>query len=199
MEKIRSAKENNVLKINTDNGRYILKQGPELSGERDRLNWLDGKLLVPRVVIWREKEGRDDLLMTCVEGEDLAQLSKIIPKEDLVNFLATTLRLVHSIDISDCPFEKIEKGFVFTHGDACLPNFMFQNGKLSGIIDLGDAMIGDREIDLAAAVWSLDFNFGAGLGIPFLQAYGISDPSERDVDRLIRKYESNWSERFRSN
>jgi aminoglycoside phosphotransferase len=40
------------------------------------------------------------------------------------------------------------------HGDACLPNFV---------------RIDSPEIDLAAAVWSLDHNLGPGFGGAFLR------------------------------
>lgn len=194
--KIRSAEENNVRKIETGKGNYILKEGPNLLGEKERLDWLEGKLPVPKVINWQDNSEKQKLLMSCIVGEDLALLSKKISKKELVKLLANTLQLIHRVDVTNCPFGKQSKDSVFIHGDACLPNFIFHNGELSGIIDLGDAGIGDRENDLAAAVWSLDFNFGPGLGVPFLTAYGLQSPTDEDVDRLIHKYENDKEERF---
>lgn len=194
--KIRSAEENNVRKIETEKGSYILKEGPDLLGEKDRLDWLEGKLPVPKVINWQDNNEQQKLIMSCIEGEDLALLSKKISKEELVKLLANTLQLIHSVDTTNCPFGKQGKDSVFIHGDACLPNFIFHNSELYGIIDLGDAGIGDREDDLAAAVWSLDFNHGPGLGVPFLKAYGLESPTNEDVDRLIHKYENDKEERF---
>lgn len=196
VEKIRSAEQNNVFKVKTNNGNFILKQGPGLSSEKDRLVWLNGKLPVPKVIAWQNGNEQEELLMTCIEGEDLAFLSKKIPKEELTKLLASTLRQIHSVDIKDCPFGEKNKDFVFVHGDACLPNFIILDGKLSGIIDLGDSGIDNKEKDLAAAVWSLDYNYGPALGVPFLEAYGIPSPTNKEVEILRLKYESDWSERF---
>lgn len=194
--KIRSAEENNVRKIETGKGNYIIKEGPNLLGEKERLDWLEDKLPVPKVIKWQGNNEQQKLLMSCIEGEDLALLSKKISEDELVKLLANTLQLIHSINTTNCPFGKQGKDSVFIHGDACLPNFIFHNSELSGIIDLGDAGIGDREDDLAAVVWSLDFNLGPGLGVPFLTAYGLQSPTDEDVDRLIHKYENDKEERF---
>ena len=196
VKKLRSDKQNNVLKIETKKGSYILKQGINLINEKERLFWLDDKLPVPQVIAWQDHGNKQELLMTFIEGEDLAQLSKKIPKERLVDLLADTLHSIHRIDIADCPFGKKNKDSVFIHGDACLPNFIVHNNKLSGIIDLGEAGIGEREDDLAAAVWSLEYNFGEGMGVSFLTAYGIDFPTALDVERLRLKYESGRPQRF---
>ncbi len=47
---------------------------------------------------------------------------------------------------------------VFSHGDFCLPNVFFENGKVSGFIDLGDAGIADKWYDIALGYRSLKHN-----------------------------------------
>ena len=47
---------------------------------------------------------------------------------------------------------------VFSHGDCCLPNIFFENGKVSGFIDLGDAGVADKWRDLALCYRSLKHN-----------------------------------------
>jgi kanamycin kinase len=74
------------------------------------------------------------------------------------------------------------------HGDACLPNIIVGDGALNGYIDLGDMGVGDVEVDLSAAVWSLQYNLGPGFGRGFLTAYGLSDATDQDVDRLWLMY-----------
>jgi kanamycin kinase len=66
---------------------------------------------------------------------------------------------------------------------------MFRDdGSLSGFVDLGEMGAGDIKVDLAAAVWSLQYNLGPGHGLSFLRAYGLADPTERDVGRLWEMY-----------
>lgn len=91
--KISGAEENNVRKIETEKGNYILKEGPNLLGEKERLDWLKDKLPVPKVINWQDNDEQQRLLMSCIEGEDLALalLSKTISKEELVKLLANTL------------------------------------------------------------------------------------------------------------
>ena len=49
----------------------------------------------------------------------------------------------------------------FTHGDACLPNFLTQGGVLTGIVDLGRAGVGHPAQDWALALRSMRDNFGS--------------------------------------
>ena len=72
--------------------------------------------------------------------------------------LASALRAFHSASARDCPFEAYIPGESLVHGDACLPNFMVADNRLSGYIDLGDMGVGDVEVDLSAP----DFRGKAG-------------------------------------
>ncbi len=53
---------------------------------------------------------------------------------------------------------KPDEDLVFSHGDFCLPNVLFQNRKLSGIIDLVRAGIADKWCDIALCYRSLKNN-----------------------------------------
>lgn len=48
---------------------------------------------------------------------------------------------------------------VFSHGDCCLPNVFFKDGKLSGLIDLGRSGVMDRYQDIALCYRSLKHNY----------------------------------------
>ncbi len=52
----------------------------------------------------------------------------------------------------------ILKSDTLIHGDFCLPNIIMKDKTLSGFIDLGNAGIGDRHIDLFWGAWTLCFN-----------------------------------------
>jgi aminoglycoside 3'-phosphotransferase II len=49
----------------------------------------------------------------------------------------------------------------FTHGDACLPNFLTLGGVLTGVVDLGRAGLGHPAQDWALALRSMRDNFGS--------------------------------------
>ena len=62
---------------------------------------------------------------------------------------------------------------VIVHGDYCLPNVLMKDSKFSAMIDLGQAGVGDRHIDLYWALWSLWYNLGTDLyNDYFLNCYG---------------------------
>ena len=46
------------------------------------------------------------------------------------------------------------------HGDFCLPNFLFDNWRFTGFIDLAAAGVGDRHIDLFWGAFTLNYNLG---------------------------------------
>lgn len=63
---------------------------------------------------------------------------------------------------------------VFSHGDACLPNFLIKDGQFAGFIDLGRAGIADRWQDLALVIRSLSHNdYPRQAAAHFLESYGI--------------------------
>lgn len=178
-----------VYEITSGAASWFLKIGAGLGPERERIQWLRGRLPVPEVVAFADIGGKDALLTTTVPGTNLARLAKRLPAADIVAMLAAALRLFHGADATGCPFEAAVPGGVVVHGDACLPNVMVRDdGSLSGFVDLGEMGAGDIEVDLAAAVWSLQYNLGPGHGLNFLRAYGLTDSTERDVGRLWRMY-----------
>jgi aminoglycoside phosphotransferase len=48
----------------------------------------------------------------------------------------------------------------FTHGDACLSNFLTERGRLTGVVDLGRAGVGHPAQDWSLALRSMCENFG---------------------------------------
>jgi aminoglycoside 3'-phosphotransferase II len=67
---------------------------------------------------------------------------------------------------------------VITHGDACLPNFIIDGARVSGLIDLGRAGIADRYQDIALTLRSLSSPRNPrfhGLGDLLLEVYGLRE------------------------
>ena len=92
--------ENKYLKIMPRKLKESLKR------EADLMQWLQGKLPVPKVLFFAEDTEYEYLLMTEVNGIYACDPSfnKDMPK--LVRLLAEGLRMIHSIDIKDCPFDR---------------------------------------------------------------------------------------------
>ncbi len=96
-----------------------------LQREKEVLEWLSGKLSVPKVLHFEETGENTFLLISEINGINLADCvknSKV--KENLMDDLAKSLKQIHSISIEDCPLqqtlriklqnaqENVEKGLV---------------------------------------------------------------------------------------
>jgi kanamycin kinase len=189
VKRAHSGENSTVFEIAAGDTRWFLKIGDRLARECAGLRWLQGRLPVPQVVAFDQMGGADALLMAAVPGTNLAALAKSRPPGTIVGMLASALRAFHSASAEDCPFEAYVPGESLVHGDACLPNIMCrEDGVVNGYIDLGEMGVGDVEVDLSAAVWSLHYNLGPGLGERFLRAYGLPDATDDYVRRLWTLY-----------
>jgi len=168
-----------VFHLQTRYGDYYLRIAPRLAAERKRLDWFAGRLPVPEIVGFETRIDTDWLLTVGLDGCDLTH-DEHEPAESIVELLSTALGAVHALPVADCPFGTPAADAVVTHGDACLPNFLAKNGTITGYLDLGAAGLAAPAVDLAAAVWSLQYNLGPGWGGPLLAAYGWPDTRRRD-------------------
>ncbi|MFI6318185.1 phosphotransferase [Nonomuraea sp. NPDC050556] len=183
-ERIRSGDHTVVHRARTVAGAVVyVKQGPEVAAERDRLAWLATRVAVPQVLAWS-----DGYLITSeLPGNDLTH--RLACPETVVRLLAGALRGLHAVDAQDCPFGDPKPGAVLTHGDACLPNFVTSADRFTGYLDVGAAGLADRDVDLAAALWSLHFNFGDDRHArAFVNAYGLPELTDKDLVRLRESY-----------
>ena len=101
---------------------------------------------------------------------------------------------VRTRDVTAAQLERLEslrpatEDLVVCHGDPCLPNFLVEDGEVTGYVDLGDVSIADRWRDIAIALWSVTRNLGPGWEDVFLRAYGV----ERDEARVAFYQELYW-------
>ena len=81
------------------------------------------------------------------------------------------------------------KAQTFIHGDACLPNVFCQEDRFSAFIDLGNAGLGDKHMDLFWAVWSLRYNLKTdAYGDYFLDQYGREN-FDYEMLRVVSAFE----------
>ena len=169
-------------------GAVYVKRAGHLQEEHDRTKWLAGRLPVPEVLGLFRGFGDDWLLTRGMPGVPLSDRSLGWEAARVARRLGEILRDVHAVDATSCPFGEPRVGHVLIHGDYCLPNVLVEDGRLSGLIDVGGAGLGDPQDDLAAGVWTLQYNYGAGLAREFLNAYGWPPMSDRAIERLRRRY-----------
>jgi aminoglycoside phosphotransferase len=177
-----------VWKLEGNAKAVYVKRAADLEPERDRLFWLAGRWPVPDVVGFFHALGDDWLVTREVPGVPLYHRSVESEPAERARSLGAILRGLHAVDGSGCPFGRRRPGSVLIHGDYCLPNVLVKDGTLTGLIDVGQAGLGNPEVDLAAGVWSLKYNFGEGFARDFLSAYGWPPMTDRAIERLRRKY-----------
>src|SRR4029077_8737302 len=161
-----------VWRLEGQSGAVYVKRAAHLVGEYERTKWLAGRLPVPEVLGLFNAFGDDWLLTRAVPGVPLSDKSLGGEPARVARRLGEILRDIHATDAAGCPYGEPGVGHVLIHGDYCLPNVLVVDGKLSGLIDVGGAGLGDPQDDLAAGVWTLQYNYGAGHAREFLDPYG---------------------------
>jgi streptomycin 3"-kinase len=116
-------------------------------------------------------------------AEDVVRREAVNPA-----FLTDEWRLLSSQELLDRvvaerPFIEAGLELAVCHGDACLPNFLFDPATLevTGVIDLGRLGVADRYSDLALTTIQIHDEWSADPG-PFLAAYGVPEPDRRRLE-----------------
>lgn len=177
-----------VWRLTGETGAVFLKRAANLQPERDRLGWLSGRWPVAKVVGLFHEMGDDWLVTRALEGTPMYHPSVGWAPERVAFELGAILRTLHAADAAGCPFGANKPGNVLIHGDYCLPNVLVHDGKLSGLVDVGGSGLGNPEDDLAAGVWTLQYNYGKGFARTFLDAYGWPPLTDAALEKLRRRY-----------
>ena len=177
-----------VWRLVGDLGSVYVKRAANLADERDRTAWLAGRWPVPEVIGYFKAYGDDWLLTREVSGVPLYDASLAWDPPRVARRFAEILLEIHATDATGCPFGEAKPGRVLIHGDYCLPNVLVEQGRLTALVDLGRSGIGDPRDDFAAALWSLHYNYGPGYARDFLNAYGVPSMTDRDIERMRRRY-----------
>ena len=100
-----------VFRLERENrGTRFLKIGPirpakEITAEKERLDWLEGKLPVPKVLSYAIDENHEYLVTSAIPGTDAASVGTELGGPAIARLLARGLRLIHEVPINDCPFD----------------------------------------------------------------------------------------------
>lgn len=163
---------------------YILKVSDNierLQRERAVNDFLTGKIAVSESVLFAVEGERAFYLKTMLKGETLAEEEYLREPQKLVQMLARAMRMIHSVDVKDCPIKSPDsEGNCFIHGDFCLPNILAKDGEISGFIDVEAGGVGDPWMDYAWCIWSLEHNLHTDryTGL-LLEALGIEFDREK--------------------
>jgi aminoglycoside phosphotransferase len=177
-----------VWRLTGDRSSVFVKRAADLAGERDRLAWLAGRWPVPEAIGFFHESGDDWLVTREIPGVPMSHPSTGWAPDRAAAMLGEILRGLHATDASDCPFGTRKRGHVLIHGDYCLPNVLVSEGRLSGLVDVGGSGLGNPEADLAAGLWTLQYNYGKGFARTFLDAYGWPPMTDQAIEKLRRKY-----------
>jgi aminoglycoside 3'-phosphotransferase-3 len=101
----------NVYKLTGSDEILYLKHSPNIykntsfcvSRETDIINWLNGKINVPKIVFYENFQGNNFSLMTELKGTMFEKIN--FSPSDYIKYLVRALNEIQSIDITGCPFE----------------------------------------------------------------------------------------------
>ena len=74
---------------------------------------------------------------------------------------------------------------VFTHGDFCFDNIIFNDTQISGYIDLANGGVADKYQDIGLAVRNINETFGSGYVSLFFSRYGLDKINEDKIKFYI--------------
>lgn len=83
----------------------IEKECEEAEHERAVMEWLSGRLPVPKVICHEKQDGMNYLLMSKASGSMLCEEPYTANFEDMVTIAAKGLEMLWQVDISDCPYQ----------------------------------------------------------------------------------------------
>jgi len=150
----------------SDQGYYIKIDGKGMLFREAEMIKLFSRMKMGAELISNKSKGKDYLVTKAVKGDDATHWLE--EPEKLCEMLADAMKRLHGMAIDGIPDstcmasygerEKQLKCDTVIHGDFCLPNVMIKDGKFEAFIDVGQAGVGDRHIDIFWVLWSLEYN-----------------------------------------
>ncbi len=99
--------DSQVFKIKKENKEYFLKIAKKgmLTLEYKKLKWLEGKLKVPKIVLYDVSNDNEYLITESVAGEMTCSDYYISNPEIGIKAIVDAFKQIYSIDIKGCPFD----------------------------------------------------------------------------------------------
>lgn len=98
--------DSQVIKIVKHDNTYFLKMAKigMLEKEFNALKWLDGKLPVPKIVLFDRNEDYEFLITESLHGEMLCSKKYQDNPEQGIKIIGEAFKKIYSVDITSCPF-----------------------------------------------------------------------------------------------
>ena len=120
----------NVFRLEAKNRNSLyLKISPRVPGfslvqEKLKLEWLENRLPVPKILQFAEDETTDYLLLSEIPGIPASDDSLKTDVSRVIEELAVGLKMIHSLPIEDCPFDARLDSAIETARERLLKNLV---------------------------------------------------------------------------
>lgn len=178
----------------SDLGYYVkIAEKDILKKEAEMARLFEEKKMGPQVVSYLSTD-KDYMVTKSARGENA--LHFLGNPEKLCEALCNAMKYLHSCSTVGIPASSSMDAYAteanrnllvndtFIHGDFCLPNVMLDNWNFSSFIDVGNAGVGDRHIDIFWLLWSLNYNLGTNKYADYvMELYG-----KEKIDKRVLKF-----------
>lgn len=95
--------DSQVFKVSKNNDVYFIKTAKEgmLTREYEALKWLEGKLVVPKIVIYEIYNGSEFLVTEEIKGNMVFETETV---EQGIRIIVDAFKEIYKVDYKDCPF-----------------------------------------------------------------------------------------------
>lgn len=98
--------DSKVYKIEKEDNTYYLKVATKglLTREYNALNWLQGKLEVPKIVLYDDTTEKEYLITEAIPGEMVCSDNMINNSDKALDIIVESFNNIYKVDIKNCPF-----------------------------------------------------------------------------------------------
>ena len=99
--------DSQVFKINKEENTYFLKVSKKgiLTKEYEKLKWLEGKLLVPKIELYESTDENEYLITESLEGEMVCSDYYLNNPDEGIKVIVEAFKNIYSVNINNCPFD----------------------------------------------------------------------------------------------